>query len=53
MSEIELPFGDKEDFDNEACYYFLHFFNSEYKKKIGEKITKFKGVSAYIFILIQ
>jgi hypothetical protein len=53
MSEIELPFGGKGDFDNEAFYYFLPFFNSEQKKKIGEKITKFKGVSAYIFILIQ
>jgi len=43
MSEIELPFGDKGDFDNEAFYYFLPSFNSEQKKKIGEKITKFKG----------
>ena len=53
MSEIELRFGDKGDFDNEAFYYFLPFFNSEQKKKIGEKITKFKGVSTYIFIIIQ
>ena len=53
MSEKELPFGDKGDFDNEAFYYFLPFFNSEQKKKIGEKITKFKGVSSYIFINMQ
>lgn len=53
MSEIELPFEGKGDLDNEAFYYFLPFFNSEQKKEIGEKITKFKGVSAIIFILIQ
>ncbi len=49
MSEIDSLFGGKADFNNESFYYFLPFFNPEQKKKIGEKITKFKGVSIYIF----
>jgi hypothetical protein len=50
MSEIDSIFEGKADFNNESFYYFLPFFNPEQKKKIGEKITKFKGVNIYIFI---
>ena len=45
MSEIDSLFGGKADFNNQSFYYFLQFFNPEKKKKIGEKITKFKGVN--------
>ena len=41
---MKFPFEGKKDFDNESFYYFLPHFNPEKKKKIGEKITQFKGV---------
>jgi hypothetical protein len=44
MINMKFPFEGKEDFDNESFYYFLPHFNPEKKKKIGEKITQFKGV---------
>ena len=50
MSEPESPFEGKTDFNKESFYYFLPSFNLEQKNKIGEKITKFKGVNTYIFI---
>ena len=50
MSEVDSPFEGKTDFNKESFYYFLPSFNLEQKSKIGEKITKFKGVSIYIFI---
>lgn len=37
MSEIELPFGDKGDFDNEAFYYFLPFLTPNRRKKSEKK----------------
>lgn len=51
MSEIDSIFEGKADFNNESFYYFLPLFNQEQKKRIGEKITQFKGVSIYIFII--
>ena len=50
MSEFLSPFEGKTDFNKESFYYFLPSFNLEQKNKIGEKITKFKGVNTYIFI---
>jgi hypothetical protein len=50
MSELDSPFGGKADFNNESFYYFLPSFNLEQKRKIGEKITQFKGVNTYLFI---
>ena len=50
MSEIDSLFGGKADFNNESFYYFLPFFNIEQKRKIGEKITQYKGVNIFIFI---
>ena len=46
----DSPFEGKADFNNESFYYFLPKFNFEQKQKIGEKITKFKGVIySYLF----
>jgi len=45
---MKFPFEGKEDFDNESFYYFLPHFNPEKKKRIGEKITQFKGVNPHI-----
>ena len=50
MSELLSPFEGKTDFNKESFYYFLPSFNLEKKNEIGEKITKFKGVSIYIYI---
>lgn len=50
MSELESPFEGKRDFNKESFYYFLSSFSLEQKSKIGEKITKFKGVRINIFI---
>ena len=49
MSEADSPFEGKADFNNESFYYFLPFFNIEQKRKIGEKITQYKGVNIFIF----
>ena len=50
---MKFPFEGKKDFDNESFYYFLPHFNPEKKKKIGEKITQFKGVILYFIFAIQ
>lgn len=50
MSEPDSLFEGKTDFNNESFYYFLPSFNLEQKRKIGEKITQFRGVNIYIFI---
>ena len=50
MSDQDFPFEGKANFNNESFYYFLPSFNLEQKRKIGEKITQFKGVNIYIFI---
>jgi hypothetical protein len=52
MINMKFPFEGKEDFDNESFYYFLPHFNPEKKKKIGEKITQFKGVILYFIFAI-
>ena len=49
----DSPFEGKADFTNQSFYYFLPMFNFEQKQKIGEKITKFKGVKIFIFIIIK
>jgi len=49
--KMKFPFEGKEDFDNESFYYFLPHFNPEKKKKIGEKITQFKGVIYYLNLI--
>ena len=49
----DSPFEGKADFNNQSFYYFLPMFNFEQKQKIGEKITKFKGVKIFIFIIIK
>ena len=49
MSEQDTPFEGKANFNNESFYYFLPSFNLEQKRKIGEKITQFKGVNIYIY----
>ena len=49
----DSPFEGKADFNNQSFYYFLPMLNFEQKQKIGEKITKFKGVKIFIFIIIK
>ena len=49
----DSPFEGKADFNNQWFYYFLPMFNFEQKRKIGEKIAKFKGVKIFIFIIIK
>jgi hypothetical protein len=49
----DSPFEGKADFNNQCFYYFLPMFNFEQKQKIGEKITKFKGVKIFIFKIIK
>lgn len=50
MSKVNVPFDGKVNFENECFYYFLNDYTSEEKRKVGEKIVKFKGVKHYLIL---
>ena len=47
MSDKLYPFNSRQNFKNEYFYYFLPYCVK--KNDIGEKITKYKGVSLIFF----